>query len=54
MEKKITHNKIEDLIFVCIDTKNMIQSNGFEDSFDFEKLLEEIFKIIARPPYSRI
>jgi len=52
--KQITHSKVEDLIFVCIDTKNMIQSNGIEDSIDFEKLLEEIFKLIARPPYSRI
>jgi len=53
-KRQITHRKVEDLIFVCIDTKNIVQSSSIGNSVDFEKLLEEIFKIIARPPYSRI
>jgi hypothetical protein len=44
----LTHN-IEDLIFVCIKTDKLEISGNLDTNS--EELLEEIFKLYARPPY---
>ena len=48
-EKKFLSNEIEDLIFVCIktDTFENIEKNDTK----FEEILEEIFKLLAKPPF---
>lgn len=47
-KKLLTHN-IEDLIFVCIKTDKLEISGNLDTNS--EELLEEIFKLYARPPY---
>jgi len=49
-EKLLTQN-VEDLIFVCIKTDSL--ENAEEHNTNSEELLEEIFKLFARPPYSK-
>ena len=48
-EHLLTQN-VEDLIFVCIKTDTL--ENTHQDNTKSEELLEEIFKLFARPPYS--
>lgn len=48
-KKNLLTNNIEDLIFVCIKT-DKLEINGNLDT-NSEELLEEIFKLFARPPY---
>jgi hypothetical protein len=43
--------KVEDLIFVCIKTDTI--GNLGDDESSTEVLLEEIFKLIATPPYGK-
>jgi len=57
MKNKVLENQeqhltqyVEDLIFVCIKTDAF--ENTEKDNTKSEEILEEIFKIFARPPYS--
>jgi hypothetical protein len=55
--KKLVNGKgfnsktVEDLIFVCIKTDFNEKHKDLEEDGRFEDLLEEILKIIAKPPY---
>ena len=49
--KEFLTTKVEDLIFVCIKTDTIGNLGGDESST--EVLLEEIFKLIATPPYGK-
>ena len=48
-ERLLTQN-VEDLIFVCIKTDTL--ENTENVNTNSEELLEEIFKLFAKPPYS--
>ena len=49
--KKFLHQNIEDLIFVCIKT-DTFENLGKSDT-NFEEILEEIFKLLANPPFGK-
>jgi len=49
--KSFIHQKVEDLIFVCIKTDNIGVLS--DDEIDSEQLLEEILKLLASPPYGK-
>ena len=50
-DKNFRYRRVEDLIFVCIRTDTL---GGIENSgTNSEVLLEEIFKLLANPPYGK-
>ena len=49
--REFNSKTIEDLIFVCIKTDFNESHTILEEDGKFEDLLEEILKIIAKPPY---
>lgn len=49
--KGFNSKTVEDLIFVCIKTDFNESHKDLEEDGKFEDLLEEILKIIAKPPY---
>jgi len=52
-KKQFLHQKVEDLIFVCIKTDMLESHDDNMDETDYEEFLEEIFKLMAKPPYGK-
>ena len=50
-QEKFLTQRVEDLIFVCITTDSL--ESGENTSTEAEELLEEIFKLFAKPPYGK-